>query len=222
MSAAWSQDILYCASCKMFSIPVPEIPETMCPKCGEMSGIRIAAFHQSKPIPIPPKSHPPPRLESPRLTPNMAPAVFQTPPGISNLAGHVLVFHNSVIDNREEEEAAAAAVGDFSADAEIDLAVQESLADAPSPEIRPADPELLKSMQRFKYIPLGTTPTSCAICMDDFSPGDDLVKTQCCGGITHHTCMDSTLCVIPSCPFCRSSKLSSSAPSSSLQFSVKK
>lgn len=209
MSADWAKDIVFCTTCRMFSMPVLEIPSDMCAKCGEMTGIRIATFQPSQPIPIPPRNRPPPRLESPRLTPNMAPAAFPAS-FTSNLGSHILVFrHRSIDDDNvstrgEEEE-----------DPSVELAVQESLADAPSPEPRPADPELLNAMHKFKYIPLGETPTSCAICMDDFSPGDELVKTRCCGGITHHGCMDSTLCVIPSCPFCRSSKLSSSAPPSS-------
>jgi hypothetical protein len=134
----------------------------------------------------------------------------------SNLIGNVLVF-NSEWEGSPLEWGERREMGEES-DPSLDLAVQESLADAPSPEPKPADPELLNSMPRFKYIPLGATPTSCAICMDDFTSGDDLVKTSCCGGITHHGCMDSTLCVIPSCPFCRSSRvapMASSAPSSS-------
>jgi hypothetical protein len=98
-------------------------------------------------------------------------------------------------------------------DDEFNVALQESLACAPSPNLNPADPLVLSSMSRFKFVTPGDTPgvSTCPICMEDIKNGEDVVKTRCCSGMTHHECMENTLCVISTCPFCRRGVVRSSS-----------
>lgn len=90
-------------------------------------------------------------------------------------------------------------------EAELNLAIEESFEMARSPSPKPASHKVWDSMKKDKYIALGESPSAtCSICMEDFAAQDDVVRTQCCGGVVHHSCMESTLCVTPRCPFCRS------------------
>lgn len=203
----WVKDIAVCTVCGMFSTPPIEAKLDKCARCGRISTLQKVAFETSLPVSIPSSLRLPARPESPHLTPNLLPVPslvhFMSPVRVRNSVGH----EDSTTPSEEESE-------DDYTDPTFLFALEESLETAPSPDITPADPKILAAMTKFKYIPLGTTPTACAICLDDFTPGDDLVRTPCCKGVTHHACMDNTLCVISSCPFCRST-LSSSAPSSS-------
>ena len=124
----------------------------------------------------------PARSDSPSLTPNMminVPPIFIATPRLGRY--------------REEEE-----------DDELDLAMQESFAEAQSPEPHPADPELLESMNRFVYQCDDKEVRACCICMDDVTDGQDVVETPCCRTVTHYECMEKSLCVTSCCPFCRS------------------
>lgn len=182
-----ASDIGYCATCARFVTCRRLQWCHACLTCGRETSIVVMDPRHpavSLPIPIPPagahhrlSAAVPARLESPRLTPNL----------VSPSAHWPL--------------AAAAGEGE---DAAYDLAVQESMLDAPSPGVSPADPRLLESMARFQFVPLGDTPTPpCPVCLEDIAPGEDVVETRCCRHVAHHGCMESTLCVIASCPFCR-------------------
>lgn len=170
-------NVRYCSSCKKYGVLERDTIDEQCMYCGYIT-IKFAPPLSSKPMMIPPPRNVPMRPNTPRLTPAGTVSIEASP--------------SAWVAQQEEEEFARAS--------------QESMEDAPEPEPRPASPKLLDGMHKFPYIPLGETPTTCAVCMDDFNSGDKLVKTACCGNITHHTCMENTLCVIPHCPFCRSKK----------------
>lgn len=116
----------------------------------------------------------PNRTESPTLTPNMMPA-----------------FPARFRYEEEEEEEA------------MDVAMAASFAEEQSPEPDPADPALFDGMDRGAFGDKGEEGGSCPVCLQDFARGEDIIWTSCCRVMVHTECMESTLCVIPCCPFCR-------------------
>lgn len=104
---------------------------------------------------------------------------------------------------------------DVNYDEDFHWAAQESFDMAPSPPIRPANPGLFDSMDKFECSVENKKlmKHSCSICLEEFLEGEKLVRTKCCDGVTHHNCMKSTLSVTPGCPFCRSTDgIAKSAP----------
>jgi hypothetical protein len=88
-------------------------------------------------------------------------------------------------------------------DTEYEQTLLRSFEDAGSPPPKPADPRLLAEMNKFKLAQRNKTPIECPICLEHIVLMDDVVQTTCCGNMCHYKCMEKTLRVLPSCPFCR-------------------
>lgn len=194
-------DIGFCTKCRQYATIRDELPPSLCEHCGEMTFKRLDSITQAEPISIPVAALMS-RYESPHLTPDTYSSV------ISDHFVYIPVPESAIPFGRYvSTEVPTYLEGCFDTayinDFEHDQAIEESILDAPSPEIKPADPIILASMSRFKYTPDNKTPTSCVICADEFELDSDLVMTNCCGAVTHYVCMENSLCVMSSCPFCR-------------------
>ena len=84
-------------------------------------------------------------------------------------------------------------------DTELRRALEQSFDEERDPEPKPASERTMALMRRVKM----EQDDVCGICLDRVLQFDDAIATPCCKKHAHVECMEKTLLVIPTCPFCR-------------------